>query len=192
MRTKAMTNEIESENPISGWAGVFAVVLMIALELWLLSSLVPPPPSLGSVIMIGLVAVVLILTLKGFITLEPNEAVVLILFGDYACSIKRAGFFWVNPFYTRSRVSLRVKNFNTPTLKVNDKLGNPIEIAAADNDILIGGTTYSRDWYVVTKFERSEELGGGRVYNVTLQPTVVFNNGQVIEKSYHVASGPTP
>ena len=68
----------------------------------------------------------------------------------------------------------------------------PIEIAAADNEILVGGTTYSRDWYVVTKFERSEELGGARVYNVTLQPTVVFNNGQVIEKSYHTSPGPTP
>ena len=68
----------------------------------------------------------------------------------------------------------------------------PIEIAAADNDIVTAGTTYSRDWYVITKFERSEELGGARVYNVTLQPTVVFNNGQVIEKSYHTVAGSPP
>ena len=62
----------------------------------------------------------------------------------------------------------------------------PIEIAAADDAIATNGTTYGRDWYVITKFERSEEMGGARVYNVTLQPTVVFNNGALIEKSYHV------
>lgn len=62
----------------------------------------------------------------------------------------------------------------------------PIEIAAADGPIGTNGTVYSRDWYVVTKFERTEELGGSRVYSVTLQPTVVFDNGNIVERSFHV------
>jgi hypothetical protein len=64
----------------------------------------------------------------------------------------------------------------------------PIEIAAADNDIETAGAVYSRDWYIITKFERTEELGGTRIYNVTLQPTVVFLNGQIVERSFHTAT----
>jgi hypothetical protein len=67
----------------------------------------------------------------------------------------------------------------------------PVEVAAADNAITASGTVYSRDWYIITKFERSEELGGARVYSITLQPTVVFNNGVLIEKSYHSVGGST-
>jgi hypothetical protein len=66
----------------------------------------------------------------------------------------------------------------------------PIEIAAADGAIAENGTVYSRDWYVVTKFERTEELGGSRVYSVTLQPTVVFESGNIVERSFHVVGSP--
>lgn len=66
---------------------------------------------------------------------------------------------------------------------------DPIEVAAADGDIVTNGTIYSRDWYVITKFERTEELGGSRVYSVTLQPTVVFQNGAIVERSF-VTVGP--
>ena len=66
----------------------------------------------------------------------------------------------------------------------------PIEIAAADGPIAENGTVYSRDWYVVTKFERTEELGGSRVYSVTLQPTVVFESGNIVERSFHVVGAP--
>lgn len=62
----------------------------------------------------------------------------------------------------------------------------PIEVAAADGDITTSGTVYSRDWYSITKFERTEELGGSRVYTVTLQPTVVFQSGAIVERSFHV------
>jgi hypothetical protein len=65
----------------------------------------------------------------------------------------------------------------------------PIEVAAADGDITTTGTVYSRDWYVITKFERTEELGGSRVYSVTLQPTVIFESGAIVERSFHVVSG---
>jgi hypothetical protein len=66
----------------------------------------------------------------GYFTLQPNAARVLILFGKYMGTQRSSGFHWTNPFYTKPKLSLRSRNFNTPTLKVNDKGGNPIEIAA--------------------------------------------------------------
>jgi regulator of protease activity HflC (stomatin/prohibitin superfamily) len=75
-------------------------------------------------------AVILWALLRGLKILEPKQAVVLTLFGRYAGTVRRAGFWWFNPFYTRHNVSLRVVNLTTPTLKVNDSSGNPIEIAA--------------------------------------------------------------
>ena len=68
--------------------------------------------------------------LKGLFTLEPNQAAVMIFFGSYAGTLRESGFFWVNPFYAKTRVSLRINNWNTPVLKVNDERGSPIEIAA--------------------------------------------------------------
>ena len=62
----------------------------------------------------------------------------------------------------------------------------PIEVAAADGEITTTGTVYSRDWYMITKFERNEELGGSRVYSVTLRPTVVFNAGAMVERTFVV------
>jgi regulator of protease activity HflC (stomatin/prohibitin superfamily) len=70
------------------------------------------------------------LGIKGLVVLNPNSAAVFTLFGTYKYTILRSGFFWVNPFFDCRKVSLRVENFNTATLKVNDKLGNLIEIAA--------------------------------------------------------------
>jgi regulator of protease activity HflC (stomatin/prohibitin superfamily) len=79
----------------------------------------------------GIVGIFLgIVSLTGHFTLQPNEARVLILFGEYKGTIRESGFHWTNPFYTKRRVSLRSNNFNGEPLKVNDKKGNPIEIAA--------------------------------------------------------------
>ncbi len=66
----------------------------------------------------------------GLTVVNPNEAKVVTLFGVYKGSIKAAGFWWVNPLTTRRRVSLRVRNFESGKLKVNDRDGNPVEIAA--------------------------------------------------------------
>jgi len=70
------------------------------------------------------------LLLKGFFQVEPNEGQVLQLFGKYAGTVRDAGLRWTNPFYTRESLSLRVRNFESSKLKVNDSDGNPIEIAA--------------------------------------------------------------
>ena len=69
--------------------------------------------------------------LKGLYTVQPNQAVVLLLFGDYKGTDRSPGLRWVNPFLFKTRVSERAQNFVTEQLKVNDKNGNPIEIAAA-------------------------------------------------------------
>ena len=66
----------------------------------------------------------------GFFVVNPNEARVLTLFGSYAGSVKRDGFHWANPLITRRKISLRIRNFESSKIKVNDAEGNPIEIAA--------------------------------------------------------------
>ena len=66
----------------------------------------------------------------GLFVVNPNDARVLVLFGSYAGTVKRNGFWWANPFYVKKRLTLRARNLNGERLKLNDKLGNPIEIAA--------------------------------------------------------------
>ena len=70
-----------------------------------------------------------IFTMFGFIMVQPNNSRVLLLFGKYIGTIKENGFYWVNPFYTKKKISLRASNFDSERLKVNDKLGNPIMIS---------------------------------------------------------------
>ena len=70
------------------------------------------------------------LSFNGLFVVNPNEGKVVQLFGGYVGTVKRAGFHWTNPFTMRKRVSLRVRNFESAKLKVNDHTGNPIEIAA--------------------------------------------------------------
>ncbi|MEQ8358325.1 MAG: SPFH domain-containing protein [Cytophagales bacterium] len=65
----------------------------------------------------------------GFMIVNPNESKVLVLFGDYMGTVKANGFFWVNPFYIKRKISLRARNFDSEKVKVNDKLGNPILIS---------------------------------------------------------------
>ena len=71
-----------------------------------------------------------IISLGGHFTLQPNEACVISLFGPYLGTVRDSGFYWYNPFATKRKMSLRSRNFEGTRLKVNDKVGNPIEIAA--------------------------------------------------------------
>jgi regulator of protease activity HflC (stomatin/prohibitin superfamily) len=74
--------------------------------------------------------VLAVLTLIGFFVISPNQSRVLVLFGHYRGTVRNDGFWWTNPFTARYSMSLRAHNFNSDKLKVNDLLGNPIEIAA--------------------------------------------------------------
>jgi len=73
--------------------------------------------------------VLALLLAPGFILVNPNESRVLLLFGDYRGTVKKNGLFWTNPFYTKKKISLRARNFDSERLKVNDKLGNPVMIS---------------------------------------------------------------
>lgn len=68
--------------------------------------------------------------MPGIFIVNPNESKVLVLFGKYAGSVREAGIYWANPFYKKTTVSLRIRNFESTKLKVNDHDGNPIEIAS--------------------------------------------------------------
>ncbi len=81
-----------------------------------------------ALIVIGIILVPLIL--KGLLIVNPNESAALILFGNYQGTVRKDGFFWVNPFVIKKTVSLKARNLDGQKIKVNDKLGNPIEIAA--------------------------------------------------------------
>jgi regulator of protease activity HflC (stomatin/prohibitin superfamily) len=82
-------------------------------------------PALVGILLIGAAIVIF----AGFITLQPNEAVVLLLFGAYRGTLRESGFYWANPLLTKKKISLRLRNLEGQKLKVNDKQGNPIEIA---------------------------------------------------------------
>jgi len=71
---------------------------------------------------------VIIFIIKGFFTVNPNSSRVLVLFGAYKGTVRENGFFWANPFFTKQKISLRARNFDSDKVKVNDKIGNPIMI----------------------------------------------------------------
>ena len=73
--------------------------------------------------------IIALFILPGLILVNPNGSRVLLLFGDYKGTVKQNGLFWVNPFYTKNKISLRARNFDSERLKVNDKLGNPVMIS---------------------------------------------------------------
>ena len=75
----------------------------------------------------------LVLIIRGFFLVQPNHAKVLVLFGRYMGTVIDNGWFWANPFYERRNISLRIRNLDSDVLKVNDAVGNPVEIAAVIN-----------------------------------------------------------
>lgn len=84
------------------------------------------PMILTSIFLMG----VNLFCLRGFFIVEPNKARVLLLFGHYRGTVRQCGFFWINPFTNKDRISLRAHNLDGSMLKVNDLLGNPVEISA--------------------------------------------------------------
>ncbi len=113
----------------NGWS---ILLLNIILTLILISAIAYAATEDLPLMMIPIVIIGIInLSIYGgFFTIEPNEAMVLLLFGKYIGTEKVTGFRWCNPFYSKKKVSLRARNFDGQKLKVNDKKGNPIEISA--------------------------------------------------------------
>ncbi len=80
-------------------------------------------------ILVPVLVLLFLIVVTGLVIVTPNNAKVLLLFGNYKGSISQSGLFWVNPFYRRIGISLRARNFESEKIKVNDKLGNPILIS---------------------------------------------------------------
>jgi hypothetical protein len=116
---------------IPGWLMLPTILAAIVVAIWMLVLEVDPgnPRPLVVVTLIGSIVFMAVL-LGGFFVVNPNEARVLVLFGHYTGSVKADGFHWANPLLSKRRLSLRVRNFESAKIKVNDLEGNPIEIAA--------------------------------------------------------------
>lgn len=141
-------------SPVSGW---FPLLVTIAMPIGAVACFVSlARGGFSPVILVGAIGLVLatFLSLFGYKAIAPNDSRAFLLFGHYVGSVKESGFYWVNPFYTTKKVSLRVRNFetgstNTPEMKnsegaviqakvqtggrpskVNDRDGNPVEISA--------------------------------------------------------------
>lgn len=119
----------------SGWLWLMVILVFFVVSVSLIiagATLADQAAVLGIVLclpgMFGVLTVVVLLC--GLFTLQPNEGCVLSFFGPYVGTVREPGFYWVNPFYTKKKISLRARNFESTRLKVNDKRGNPIEIGA--------------------------------------------------------------
>ncbi|MCX6552305.1 MAG: SPFH domain-containing protein [Acidobacteria bacterium] len=124
-----MIREVE-HSPVSGWAVLPVQLLALGVSVYGFIAAVQPPAN-GWMVALWVAAwVVIAFVWGGFFTVSPNEAKVLQIFGKYVGTVKTPGLRWANPFYTKRRVSQRIRNFETARLKVNDSEGNPIEIAA--------------------------------------------------------------
>jgi regulator of protease activity HflC (stomatin/prohibitin superfamily) len=113
---------------LSGWLVLFVLVGLLILEIWVLVSLILMAEPVWIVCWIAVLAITFV-CLFGLTIVNPNEARVIQLFGKYTGSLKEQGLWWVNPLTSRRKVSLRVRNFESSKLKVNDHDGNPIDIA---------------------------------------------------------------
>ena len=114
----------------NGWLMLLVAFAFLGAGLWSIYRITETynvwPGTLAPI----LLHLLFVISCFGFFTLQPNEARVLILFGSYQGTVRESGFHWTNPFNRKLPISLRARNFQSDKLKVNDKRGNPIEIAA--------------------------------------------------------------
>ncbi len=120
------------EKTVNAMSGYLPVVVLPLLTLLFLAFLVQAAQSENPVLVITniLLLLVVLVCFKGFFMVHPNQAVVMQLFGSYVGSVRVNGLRWANPFYAKHPISLRVRNFESEVLKVNDSSGNPVDIAA--------------------------------------------------------------
>jgi regulator of protease activity HflC (stomatin/prohibitin superfamily) len=122
MKTPGVTDEVDFKSSSGYLALTFAFLTLIALPFMFFARF-----PVGAVVLV----IAFIVLIKGVYMLQPNQSALLMLFGEYRGTDYSTGLRWANPFMNKQKVSLRLRNFNSDKLKVNDKRGNPIEIAAA-------------------------------------------------------------
>ncbi len=113
------------EKPASSASGVFILLLSLLALVLGIFAIIAGPKIIG-----GLLIIAFLFMICGFYSLQPNEAAAITLFGEYTGTDRKPGLRWVVPWYMRTKISLRARNVTGEKLKVNDKRGNPIEIAA--------------------------------------------------------------
>ncbi len=131
MISQPIAKELQ-EKTYSTYDGCCMIWINLILFLISITLMIVPPifEFFYSFILGGPLMILTFINWSGFLTIQPNEAVVLVFYGTYKGTVKESGFHWVNPLNTKTYISLRSKNLNGETLKVNDKIGNPIQIAA--------------------------------------------------------------
>jgi regulator of protease activity HflC (stomatin/prohibitin superfamily) len=164
------------------------VYIAVGLSVLLLAAALVALRPMGPTLVV-LVAAVLVAfwRLGGLYMLQPNQAALLLLFGSYRGTDRERGLRWANPFYTKDKISVRAHNFNSEKLKVNDKRGNPIEIAATvvwrvDDTAKASFDVENYEAYVLTQAESAlrhlalsyaydnfEEPSAAGVHEVTLR-----------------------
>jgi regulator of protease activity HflC (stomatin/prohibitin superfamily) len=122
-------NHEQARRASSGYPMLFLGLALATATIWLFV-LGIRTQRLILLVPVALLLVATVLTLVGLFIVNPNDARVLVLFGTYKGTVKTNGFCWANPFLVKKRITLRARNLNGQRLKVNDKAGNPIEIAA--------------------------------------------------------------
>jgi regulator of protease activity HflC (stomatin/prohibitin superfamily) len=110
----------KSYSPVNGYLALFILLAMIGFPVYMMIAF----EAFWWAIMGG----VGLFCLAGLMVVNPNESMVMVLFGAYKGTVKKNGFFWVNPFFTKKKISLRARNLDSTPIKVNDKVGNPIMI----------------------------------------------------------------
>lgn len=113
-------NTEKTYKPLSGYIMLTVVLILLLIGIWGLVTMRAP-------VFIWPIALALVL-MPGFFFISPNVSMVLVLFGDYKGTVKTNGFYWVNPLLSKKSISLRARNFDSEKIKVNDKVGNPIQI----------------------------------------------------------------
>jgi len=111
-----------AEKKITPISGYIVLLVLFALLVFTIAVAAMAPLLMAGCVVVG------VYLLRGFFFLNPNSSMVLTMFGDYQGTVKSNGFFWANPFFSRRQISLRARNFDSEKIKVNDKVGNPIQI----------------------------------------------------------------
>jgi hypothetical protein len=116
--------------PVSGLIGFIIILIVLAASVFFFLQIKEDDVNPLTIVAAVLLLITALFLMKGLMIIQPNHSRVLNLFGKYVGTVKDNGWFFVNPFYTTENISLRSQNLESAKLKVNDKMGNPIEIAA--------------------------------------------------------------
>lgn len=158
-------------HPLNGYKAALIALISFLIGLFgIISTAQNANPSVG-VILFGVLFVVLaVFLMKGLMVVEPNYSIVLTFFGKYIGTVRENGLQFVNPFYSKLKVSLRSQSVESTKLKVNDKLGNPIEIAAV---ILYEVSDTYKAVFDVTNFNEYMKTKARQLF-VTLQQVTLM------------------